>query len=455
MWLKDVAKNPLYANITLEARNADLYPDDDILPGLEQQVVHDTESDVKKTFDEETAGIDDHPALNLSSKYGETDQSIIFLEQMGVSDPESVKLQGRSFTASALQNLVNSSSDAEQPDLVIHRSPSAVSEYNNPNLFPGMYPTLYPFGISGFEIKTRLSPVSFQSQADYCISLVDLSFRYHHSFLFVIWDIIECHMAHLQTYFTIKSSCFNTVAEKLVSISSDTLTAVANHLENDGTFSDLQPEQKNALELLKEVNTIAAKIPGSQASKLKCRNTIQSYSGLFGIPILYFTANPNAAHSPLFQVMYGDKTVDLDQRFPVLASSTEQAIHLSKDPVSGADMYDFSINALFEYLFGWDFKTGKSSSKGGILGHIKAFYGTTECTERGGLHGHFLFWLQGALNPSDLHKQLKSDKIFEQKVFKNFEGIIKHHLPDVDIPIDKYFEPRTQWPPHAPLPCNL
>ncbi|KAF8223882.1 hypothetical protein L208DRAFT_1128042, partial [Tricholoma matsutake] len=41
VWLKEVAKNPLYADITLDPHNADLYPDDDTLPGLEEHVVHD------------------------------------------------------------------------------------------------------------------------------------------------------------------------------------------------------------------------------------------------------------------------------------------------------------------------------------------------------------------------------------------------------------------------------
>ncbi|KAF8228866.1 hypothetical protein L208DRAFT_1072063, partial [Tricholoma matsutake] len=41
VWLKDVAKNPLYTSIILDPHNADLYPDDDTLPGLDQLVVHD------------------------------------------------------------------------------------------------------------------------------------------------------------------------------------------------------------------------------------------------------------------------------------------------------------------------------------------------------------------------------------------------------------------------------
>ncbi len=34
-----------------------------------------------------------------------------------------------------------------------------------------------------------------------------------------------------------------------------------------------------------------------------------------------------------------------------------------------------------EYLFGWDFKKGRSSEEGGLLGHVRCFYGTGELTE--------------------------------------------------------------------------
>ncbi|KAF8230247.1 hypothetical protein L208DRAFT_1282975 [Tricholoma matsutake] len=252
-----------------------------------------------------------------------------------------------------------------------------------------MYPTLFPFGIGGVEDPIWPVPISFQQQANYCLSLSDFSFRYHHSFIFVVWNIIEHGMAHLQTYFTVKSSHFDSVADKLVALSHDTLSIVANHLEKEHSLAELSNEQKNVMDLLKQVNTIAAKIPGSQASKISSRNTIQSYAGFFGIPSLYFTANPNTACSPLFQLMCGDLSVNLDHRFPVLVSSTEHALRLAKDPVAAADFFEFSVHALFEHLFGWNFDLGRSSEHGGILGHLQAFYGTTECTERGGLHEVF------------------------------------------------------------------
>ena len=74
---------------------------------------------------------------------------LFFLEKMGVSDPEGVRLSGRAFTASALKNLVSSSSG--HPDLILHRSSSSVPEYHNFHLMPGMFPTLFPLGNAGFE----------------------------------------------------------------------------------------------------------------------------------------------------------------------------------------------------------------------------------------------------------------------------------------------------------------
>lgn len=447
-WLKFEAHNPLYQNITLDPLSADMYPIDGVLPGIDNRVIHDTHLNVQATFDTETAGIDDHPALQVRQD-SDTMDPVIFLEKMGVSDPESVTLQGRSFTASALRNLVREPSN--RPDLIIHRSSTAVPEYNNPSLFPGMFPTLYPFGTGGFDNPARQSPLSFQQQANYYFDIPDYDFRYHHSFLFIALNVIQRRTAHLFTSFTIKKPRFRAVASKLVALSAATVQSVAKHLENEGKISDLSVEDRNVLDLLKEVNTVAARIPGSEASKLCARNEIRNYIGYFGLPVLYFTANPNAAHSPIFQVMCGDTSVNLDDCFPLLVSGTKRAMRLARDPVGAADFFEFSIHCILQHLFGWNFKTGSSSKRGGILGFLHAFYASTECTERGGLHAHFLLWLLGALNPSELHARLRADPGFDKKVFTFFEAIIKHHAPNIDIAVDRNFEPRVQRPPRAPV----
>jgi len=59
----------------------------------------------------------------------------------------------------------------------------------------------------------------------------------------------------------------------------------------------------------------------------------------------------------------------------------ERALRLAKDAVAASDFFDFSINAIFDHLFGWEFSKKESKPNGGILGHLKAWTGTVELTE--------------------------------------------------------------------------
>jgi len=468
LWLKD--HNSLYAMIPLDLHALSLYPDDGLLPGIEDRVIQDREISAEAVFLEETAGFSEHPAELFRTSSLENDALLnpdedhndnILIERTGVADPESDRLSGRSFTASALRNLAGSigteqmDTVSDQPDLAIHHSTAPVSEYNNPNLMPGMFPTLFPFGIGGFEDKSRPTALSFKEQAQYYFNISDRAFRYHFSYIFVAFNMLQRRMAHLHTYFTVKNSNFDSIARKLVAVSPDILNDLAKQLEQEKRFSDLTSEQMNALELLKKVNTISARIPGSQASKIFVRNEIRNYFGFFSLPHLFFTFNSSAAHSPIFQVIFGDKTIDLSNRFPNTVSGRERALRLAKDPVAAADFFEFSLTSLFKFLLGWDYSTSSSTEHGGILGKIRAFYGISELTERGSFHGHFLLWLVGGINPTELHACLTDDTQYQKKFFDYFESIIHHHLPEIEVDVPPNYEPRVERPPIPPSPTVL
>ena len=467
LWLKH--HNRLYALIPLDFKTLNLYPNDGFLPGIEDRIIQDKDISAERTFLEETAGFSEHPAelFRAQSTNLENDMSVmpledqddnILIERTGVADPESDRLSGRSFTASALRNLAGRivtegiSDASDHPDLAIHHNAAAICEYNNPDLMPGMFPTLFPFGIGGFEDKTRPTPLSFKEQAQYYFNISDRAFRYHFSYIFVALNMLQRRMAHLHTYFTVRNSNFDSIARRLVAVSPDVLNGLAKLLEKEKQLSNLNPEQKHALELLKKVNTISARIPGSQASKIFVRNEIRNYFAFFGLPHLFFTFNTCAAHSPIFQVMFGDKTVDLSSRFPKTVSGRERALRLAKDPVAAADFFEFCMTSLFKFLLGWDYSTSSSTDHGGILGKVRAFYGTSEFTERGSLHGHFLIWLLGGLNPSDLHARLSNDTQYQKQFFDYFEGIIHHHLPEIEVDLPPNYEPRVERPPIPPSP---
>jgi hypothetical protein len=103
VWLKH--HNRLYSDIGLDLTIAMMYPDDDVLPGLSDGVIEDHELDVRRVFEDETAGFSEHPAdmlgeLALSEDVTDalqapnSDVPTVMLEKMGVSDPECDKVSG-------------------------------------------------------------------------------------------------------------------------------------------------------------------------------------------------------------------------------------------------------------------------------------------------------------------------------------------------------------------------
>lgn len=153
MWLKNY--NKLYEHIPIDHTIANQYPDDGVMPGLEERIIVDAVTVPEHLFAEETAGFALHPAAAIRNNDNQTFETAEpMIESMGMSDPEYNRIPGRSFTASALKNLaVKLPGHESLPDLIIKRGSHAVAEYNNSNLMPGMFPTLFRYGIGGFEDK--------------------------------------------------------------------------------------------------------------------------------------------------------------------------------------------------------------------------------------------------------------------------------------------------------------
>jgi len=99
LWLKE--HNWLYIDMTLDPNIMALYSDDGILPGLGHNVFEDHDTDIHTVFAEETAGFAEHPAETVTGSSRDSDAPLIFLEKMGVSDPEGIKISSHTFTASA------------------------------------------------------------------------------------------------------------------------------------------------------------------------------------------------------------------------------------------------------------------------------------------------------------------------------------------------------------------
>ncbi|KAE8222469.1 hypothetical protein CF326_g8372, partial [Tilletia indica] len=404
-----------------EALNA--LPEDGVPESILRCVGYNPSEDPRSLFDKETSGVQPHPAMEESTEEDET-HGQTFLEHHGLVDINGASISSAERTAGALFNVTGS----DRPELVVKYGSAFIKEYDNPALFPGMFPTLFPWGIGGFE-QQRQTPLGLAKQGSYLLDLADPAFRRHQSFVFILCNIKQRRAVHNGSTLACRYRDFDRVANVIRNLDPKMVKDIANHLRDGGRMSDLTAEERKIHDLLKKCEVVSAKVPGSKAVMNLARADIRAYVGQFGIFQLFLTLTPSTAHMPVFHVFYGDASVKLDLKAPELPSASVANVRLADDPVAATDTFHFHIAAVFKFLFGYDMRMKRSCADGGVLGHLKAFFLVKEHTMRGQLHGHILIWLEGGINPGDLRNLMKTDTEFRQRYLAFFDDLIVHELP--------------------------
>src|SRR5882762_1900294 len=126
LWL--ATHNLHYMNMPLDKSILDEYSEDDALPSIKNNIVEDNISDSSWIFLDETAGPSEHTAEMLKDSHTNTNEPFVFLEKVGVSDPEGDRLTSRAFIGAGLPNLVSDMADSTLPDLILHWGSTAIRE---------------------------------------------------------------------------------------------------------------------------------------------------------------------------------------------------------------------------------------------------------------------------------------------------------------------------------------
>ncbi|KAE8250383.1 hypothetical protein A4X13_0g4771 [Tilletia indica] len=437
MFLKQHCKG--YPQFELDPNALNSLPVDDVPELIMRHVVYQENQQVLSLFDRETAGLEKHPGI-LDDAAEDDLSGRTFLEHHGVIDVNGVTVPANERLASALSNATGQ----ERPDLVLRHGAAFVQEYNNPDLFPGMYPTLYPLGVGGFE-DDRDTALSFQRQAKYLLDLADPSFRRHWSFIFMVANIKQRRAVHHGSQLACKRQDYERFSQTLADLDANVIKSVANHIARGGTLKTLVGVEARVFELLDKCNLVSAKVPGSRSVMNRARADIRALIGHFGIFQLFLTINPGATHSPVFHIFFGDKTVTLDTQRPDLPGAKERSIRVADDPVAASDYFHFHVSAVFQYLLGWDIRKGQSTPEGGIFGRLAGYFLVKEHTMRGQLHCHSLLWLEGGMNPAALREKMRSNEEFRDRYLAFFDDIITHGFPSTSNP--------TQ-PAEVPIPSQ-
>ena len=238
---------------------------------------------------------------------------------------------------------------------------------------------------------------------------------------------------------------FRDAAGKIRPVAGD-LTKVA--------FAVKPPLGKVAKKLLKNLQHISSKIPGTQELRKKMRYITHSYRVVYGAPI-FLTMSPDEKQSvvmlkfarlrrsdpahagdarsqkwgersqPSLDVEYMSLSIEeVQEMFP---DYDERRALLAKDPLAAADGFRVTCQVILETLFGvrfcpycpdcnrdnsldpcQDMFGSNATAEGGIFGRADAFIGSIECQKAGSLHVH------GHLFVQCLHQHCDVLQIFER-----------------------------------------
>ncbi|PPQ77992.1 hypothetical protein CVT26_015900 [Gymnopilus dilepis] len=307
-WLK--SHNPLYHDVVINHPVLDNLEENGILPvHIEHILPAQSESTDFLTARYDESDQPRPPVQDVSSQLAQDIQHDVAFENVVVTDVEG-HAPAHELRAAALRHVKRGGGYIQIP-----HDPTPVNEFFNPDLFPMIYPSLFPYGIGGFEDRTRSTAISMKRHVKHLFSLADRRFQEHYSFHFTAFNILQRRAALLHTSLKVRKSNFDSLASDFASVSAETVHIVTERISHGDSVTANNEEERKVLNLMKQVNTVTANVPGSSASRIAMRNEIRGLMIEKGMPSFFITINPADVYNPLVKCLAG-ADIDIDHLLP-------------------------------------------------------------------------------------------------------------------------------------------
>jgi hypothetical protein len=195
--------------------------------------------------------------------------------------------------------------------LSIGQSGDVQSIYNNPNLYPQIFPWLFPYGHGGIG-TTKLSDKAHKT---FLLMYHDKRFQKDIAFPFVAFSHEQIKAANTSAFLVADTSKFSEIAEHLLNVNQDTLTDIAKRMSTGETVKPATPDEDVCFQVLRDLDHVSGKVHGSITSKKHMRNEIWSLMTYLEAPLWYITLSPADNKHPI--CLYFADTKDSFHSFPL------------------------------------------------------------------------------------------------------------------------------------------
>ncbi|CAF3374280.1 unnamed protein product, partial [Rotaria sp. Silwood2] len=409
-WLKKY--NILYHNININLENIAQLPEDDvpdcIMTTLEQNI-GDEEAQSERT------GYVPDPLLNPQEC---TTSDVIPINNSGVLDVNGSSVSSdeiANYFLHKMKNNENNDKTVTENVYLIPHSSKPVNEYFNPKLLTGLYPTLFCYGRGAPEDQSRPIEIKFKEHIRYLLSYNDRRFETSNSFIFVVFNLLQRRDACFHAQLIATKPYFQAFANEIQSINSKHIEMA---LENNSKRTHRTDSNRTLNKPLQHIKTVGGRVMGSAYSRTALRTRIHALIFNQGLPSIFLTLNPADIHSPV-ALYFAGVQLNLDKiQKEQLMDTYKRAGIIAAHPVATAKFFHVLITNMLDTMI-----------MGGVLGPIKAYFGTVESQGRGSLHLHLLIWLDHDMKPADMKEKIQ-DATFRNKLKAYLEDIIKEDLDD-------------------------
>lgn len=315
-------------------------------------------------------------------------------------------------------DLLDETVENQEDDVyLVPRSTAPARDCYNEELLLGLFPTLFPYGCGAPHDESRPIPVSLTKHVRYLLTYADHRFEKHHSFMFVLFNMMQRQQACWNASLIASRPYFRDVAVDLQTLTSKEIETALIQISKK-SFSTINNSRINSL--LKQIKTVGGNVMGSACSRATLRTKIHALIFNQGLPSIFMTINPADIHSRIV-LYFAGVDLDLDKILPSEIPSTyERAQIVAAHPVTTARFFNVLITSILKCMI-----------EKGVLGPIKAYFGTVENQGRGSLHLHILLWIDHNLTPIQL-KELVQNQDFRNGLLSYLEDIIKQDLSNFE-----------------------
>jgi hypothetical protein len=298
--------------------------------------------------------------------------------------------------------------------LAISHAKTPESIWNNPSLYPCLFPWLWPYGSGEFDNPKSVSKVPHRARKHQLLLYADDRFRIDEYFPVIAFNHEQIKDSAWSGRLLSRQAYFPSIVKRVLDIDP---TVLENLVERsaDGPIHPENDAEKAWFDLLENLHIIAGTVEGSNAGRKFMRSQLWSVIYNFSCPNWFITFAPNDVRHPIC-LYFAGLAVDLDGYSLCTPKYQERIVAICKNPVAGARFFHLMVTLFLKHIL------GIGSEHGGIFGNITHHYGTVEAQGRLTLHLHLLIWVLGGMTPQDVrNKIIAKDTEFERKLVEYLE----------------------------------